>query len=151
MPAKTLSIGVIDGQGGGIGSNIIKRIREDLGENVELIALGTNAMATFQMMKSKANQGCSGENAICQTVIKLDLIVGPLAVIVPNSMMGEITTAIATAIASASADKILLPLRIEGLQLAGYAHQPFPHLIDNLIEQLKEEIKYSKKGVTAYV
>jgi hypothetical protein len=140
MPTDSIVIGVIDGQGGGIGSNIIKRIREEIGEKVELVALGTNAMATYLMMKSKANRGCSGENAICRTVSKLDMIVGALAVIIPNSMMGEITPGIATAVASASAEKILLPLRIDGLKLAGYVSHPFPHLIDNLIEQIKKKI-----------
>lgn len=145
MTTKALVVGVIDGQGGGIGSNIIKRIRGEIGEEVELIALGCNAMATYLMMKSKANRGCSGENAICRTVLDLDIIVGALAVIIPNSMMGEVTPTIATAVASAPAEKFLLPLKIEGLHLAGYTSHPFPHLIDNLIEQLKERIKFRNK------
>jgi hypothetical protein len=140
IPANEIVIGVIDGQGGGIGSNIIKRIRDEIEQGVELVALGTNAMATYLMMKSKANRGCSGENAICRTVLKLDIIVGALAVVIPNSMMGEITPAIADAVATAPAEKILLPLRIDGLRLAGYTSHPFPHLIDNLIEQLKGKL-----------
>lgn len=144
MSKSEIVIGVIDGQGGGIGSNIIKRIREEIGQEVEIVALGTNAMATYLMMKSKANRGCSGENAICRTVLKLDVIVGALAVTIPNSMMGEITPAIATAVASAPAGKILLPLRIDGLKLAGYESHPFPHLIDNLIEQLKKKVESRK-------
>jgi hypothetical protein len=145
MPTDEIIIGVIDGQGGGIGSNIIKRIRDEIGQEVELVALGTNAMATYLMMKSKANRGCSGENAICQTVRKLDIIVAALAVIIPNSMMGEITPAIAAAVASAPAQKILLPLRIDGLRLAGYTSHPFPHLIDDLIEQLKKMLESNKE------
>ena len=144
MPTDGIVIGIIDGQGGGIGSNIIKRIRDEIGQEVELIALGTNAMATYLMMKSKANRGCSGENAICRMVLKLDIIVGALAVIIPNSMMGEITPTIAAAVASAPAKKILLPLRVEGLVLAGYVSHPFPHLIDNLIEQLKLTLQKEK-------
>ena len=65
---KKKTIAVIDGQGGGIGSVIIKRLREALGEEVEVIGLGTNAMATGAMLKAGANKGASGENAIVQTV-----------------------------------------------------------------------------------
>jgi len=144
MPSNEFVIGVIDGQGGGIGSNIIKRIREEIGQEVELVALGTNAMASYLMMKSKANRGCSGENAICRTVLNLDVIVGALAVTIPNTMMGEITPAIATAVASSPAEKILLPLRIDGMKLAGYESHPFPHLIDSLIEQLKKRLERHK-------
>jgi len=61
-------IAVIDGQGGGIGTAIIRRIREMLGEKVEVWALGTNAIATAQMMKARANRGATGENAICHCV-----------------------------------------------------------------------------------
>jgi len=61
---------VIDGQGGGIGSTVIKKINNTYGESVEIIALGTNAIATAQMLKSRANRGASGENAIVQTVKK---------------------------------------------------------------------------------
>ena len=68
------SIAVIDGQGGGIGSVIIKRIREALGEEVEVIGLGTNAMATGAMLKAGANKGASGENAIIHTVATVDMI-----------------------------------------------------------------------------
>ena len=68
MEKKKRTIAVIDGQGGGIGSVIIKRLREALGEEIEVIGLGTNAMATGAMLKAGANKGASGENAIVQTV-----------------------------------------------------------------------------------
>jgi hypothetical protein len=66
-------IGVIDGQGGGIGSTIIKKIKELYGETVDVVALGTNAIATAQMLKAGANRGASGENAIVQTTKSVDL------------------------------------------------------------------------------
>ena len=67
---------VIDGQGGGIGTTLIKYLKEAFGESVELIALGTNAIASAQMLKAGANRGASGENAIVHTVVTADLIVG---------------------------------------------------------------------------
>ncbi len=56
-----MKIGVLDGQGGGIGSTVIKKLREEFGEKVEVIALGTNSMATAQMMKARANKGATGK------------------------------------------------------------------------------------------
>ncbi len=71
---------VVDGQGGGIGANLIKYLREFHGERFELLALGTNVIATTQMMKAGANRGASGENAVIHTVARTDLIIGTLAV-----------------------------------------------------------------------
>ncbi|MCP3898265.1 MAG: DUF3842 family protein, partial [Desulfobacteraceae bacterium] len=90
---------VIDGQGGGIGSVIIRKLKEKFEENIEVIALGTNAIATAQMLKSRANKGASGPNAIVQTVRAVDLIIGPIGIIMPHAMMGEVTKEIAEAIA----------------------------------------------------
>ncbi|RTZ92956.1 MAG: hypothetical protein DSY91_02875, partial [Deltaproteobacteria bacterium] len=95
-----LKIAIIDGQGGGIGSAIIRKIKESYGESVELIALGTNAIATASMMKAKANKGATGENAIVQNVSQVDLIIGPLSILMANSLMGELTPKMAEAIAS---------------------------------------------------
>src|SRR3990170_3883747 len=106
------SIGVIDGQGGGIGSVIIKRLREVFGEEVEVIGLGTNAMATGAMLKAGANKGASGENAIVQTVKTVDILTGPISIVLANSMMGELTPKMVEAIASAPAVKCILPLKM---------------------------------------
>ena len=133
-------IGVIDGQGGGIGSHIIKNLRQELGNEIEIVALGTNAAATTAMMKAKANRGACGENAIIQTVSCLKLILGPLAISIPNSMMGEITPAMAQAICSAPAAKILLPLKIPNLELIGFTPDPLPHLVAALLARVKLHI-----------
>ena len=71
---------VIDGQGGGIGATLIKYIQPRGADQIEVLALGTNAIATAQMMKAGANRGASGENAIVRTVARADLIVGPIAI-----------------------------------------------------------------------
>jgi len=129
---------VIDGQGGGIGSVLIKAIKAALGEKAEVIALGTNAVATAQMMKARANKGASGENAICRTVFSADFIVGPLSIVLAEAMMGEVSPAIAAAVASAPAPKLLLPLTQEPVEIMGVAPEPLPPLVESLIERLKE-------------
>lgn len=88
-----MRIMVVDGQGGGIGGLVIKKIREELGHSLTIYAVGTNAMATAQMMKSGANKGATGEGAVRWAALRSDLIVGPVAIVLPNAMMGEVTPA----------------------------------------------------------
>jgi len=133
-------IAVIDGQGGGIGSVIIKRLREVFGEEVEVIGLGTNAMATGAMLKAGANKGASGENAIVQTVKDVDILTGPVSILLANSMMGELTPKMAEAIASAPALKCILPLKMSEVEIIGAPREPLPHLVDQLIKRIQEII-----------
>jgi hypothetical protein len=140
MEKKKKSVAVIDGQGGGIGSLIIKHLRENLAEEVEIIGLGTNAMATGAMLKAGANKGASGENAIVQTVKTMDVIIGTTGIVLANSMMGELTPKMAEAVASSPATKCLLPLRIPEVEIIGAPKEPLPHLVDQLINRIKEII-----------
>ncbi|UCF74145.1 MAG: DUF3842 family protein [Deltaproteobacteria bacterium] len=132
---------VMDGQGGGIGKAIIKRLRETFGEEVEILALGTNSVATSQMMKAGANRGATGENAIIKTALQTDIIIGPLAIIMANSMMGEVTPGMSEAISSSNALKILIPLTQERVEIVSVSGEPLPHLIDQVIEIIKGENK----------
>jgi hypothetical protein len=138
MEERKKSIAVIDGQGGGIGSVIIRRLREALGEDVEVIGLGTNAMATGAMLKAGANKGASGENAIVQTVRTVDILVGAIGIVLANSMMGELTPRMAEAIASSPAKKCLLPLRTPEVEIVGAPKEPLPHLVDHLVKRIQE-------------
>jgi hypothetical protein len=127
-------IGVIDGQGGGIGSAIIKKLKDVFEENIDITALGTNAIATAQMLKAHANRGASGENAIVQTAPKLDVIIGSIGIIMAHAMMGELTPRMAESIAASPARKLLLPLTQEHIEIVGTSSVPLPHLIEALIQ-----------------
>ncbi len=127
---------VIDGQGGGIGSAVIKRLRAAYGETVDIVALGTNAIATTQMLKARANRGASGENAIVRSAARADIIVGPIGIVLAHAMMGEVTPAMAEAIAASPAHKALIPLSQDNVDVAGVAPLPLPHLIDALIQDI---------------
>ena len=140
MEKKKKSLAVIDGQGGGIGSAIIKRLREAFSEEVEIIGLGTNAMATGAMLKAGANRGASGENAIVQTVKNVDAVIGALSIVLTHSMMGELTPRMAEAVASSPAKKYLIPLKMPEVEIIGAPKEPLPHLIDQLVKQLREMI-----------
>jgi hypothetical protein len=140
MEKRKKSIAVIDGQGGGIGTVIIKRLREAFAEEVEVIGLGTNAMATGAMLKAGANKGASGENAILQTVKTVDIVTGTIGILIANSMMGEVTPKMAEAIASSPAMKCLLPLKIPEVEIIGASKEPLPHLVDQLVRRIEEMI-----------
>jgi hypothetical protein len=129
---------VMDGQGGGIGAEIVKGIRQELGIGFEVLALGTNATATSRMMKAGANKGATGENAIVRTSQKADIIMGPLAVIISNSMMGEVTPRMVDAVCSSNAKKILIPLTQENVRIIGIAGEPLPHLVNQAVKAIKE-------------
>jgi len=140
MEKRKKSIAVIDGQGGGIGTVIIKRVREAFAEEIEVIGLGTNAMATGAMLKAGANKGASGENAIVQTVKIVDIVTGTIGILIANSMMGEVTSKMAEAVGSSPAMKCLLPLRMSEVEIIGASKEPLPHLIDHLIRRIQEII-----------
>ena len=125
---------VIDGQGGGIGSTIVRKVKEAFEERVEVVALGTNALATAQMLKARANRGASGENAIRQTVNRVDVILGPIGIVIAHAMMGEVTPAMAEAVAASAAPKLLLPLSQDNIAVVGGSGLPLPKLVDELID-----------------
>jgi hypothetical protein len=129
---------VMDGQGGGIGAAVIKGIRQTLGVEPEILALGTNSVATSKMMKAGANRGGTGENAILCTSRIADVIIGPLGILMTNSMMGEVTAQMASAVSSSSALKILIPLTQEKVRLVGVSGEPLPHLVNQVVEMVKE-------------
>lgn len=136
-----LRIAVIDGQGGGIGAAIVKRLRDDLQEGVEILALGTNSTATSAMMKARANKGATGENAIVRTSQDVDVITGPISILMANSMLGELTPRMAEAIASSRAEKVVLPITQERLEVIGVSKEPFPHLVEGIAKRIKEMMR----------
>ena len=136
-----ITIAIIDGQGGGIGSHIIEKLQKNLPdvslEKIEIIAVGTNAIATSLMIKAGANKAASGENSIIHVSELADIIIGSWAIIVPNSMLGELTPKMAEAISRSRAKKLLIPLPQQGIELIGVIPEPFPHMIDKLIDRIK--------------
>jgi hypothetical protein len=138
MPIKRVC--VVDGQGGGIGLLLVKSIKEVYKESVEVIALGTNAIATAQMLKAGANKGASGENAICHVLPTADCIIGPISITWANAMLGEITPRMAETVMSSPAIKILLPLSQEAVEIVGGIKEPLPHLVQMAVEKNMKEV-----------
>lgn len=137
MEAKKKIIAVVDGLGGGIGSHIIEKLKGCLSEKIEIIALGTNSIATSNMMKAGAHRGATGENAIVQTVAMVDVIVGSLGIVLAHAMLGEITPKIAEAITKSASEKVLIPMTHCRVEICGVGDQPVGQLIDFLVERVK--------------
>jgi hypothetical protein len=132
---------IIDGMGGGIGVQLIGRLKE-LVDDIDIVALGTNAVATERMMKAGAHRGATGENAIRVSVAQGDFILGPIGIVIINSMLGEITSGMAEAILKAPGQRILLPLQQDHFYLAGLEQVPLAKMTDKAVEIFKERLRF---------
>lgn len=137
---KKYRVLVIDGQGGGIGKSLIEKITRAEIENIDIIAVGTNAMATGGMIKAGARVGATGENAIKVNAEKADVIMGPIAIVIPNSIMGEITKDMSLAIGESDAMKILVPLNRCNVEIPGTTRFSVNELLDFSVEELKKHL-----------
>ena len=137
-----MTIMVIDGVGGGIGAQIVQRLRKEGVHDLSVIALGTNAVATQRMVDAGADRGASGENAIRVSVATADYIMGPIGIVLPNAMMGEITPAIAESVFAARGKKLLLPLNQPHVTIVGMAQKNVNDLISDAIEELHKLITH---------
>ncbi|MBE9506467.1 MAG: DUF3842 family protein [Chloroflexi bacterium] len=134
-------VAVIDGMGGGIGVQIVTQLRQELPLEVEILALGTNAVATQKMMQARASRGASGENAIRVSIGQADFILAPIGAIVPNSLMGEVTPGIAEAIAGAPGRKLLLPINQPHFEIIGIEWKPLTKQILAAINVIRETLE----------
>ncbi|SCG81629.1 hypothetical protein DW1_0008 [Proteiniborus sp. DW1] len=132
-----MKIAVIDGKGGGIGCQIVERLKSLKRDDIEIIVLGANSQATANMLKAGGNDGATGENAIVWMSDKVDIIIGPMAIIAANSMMGEISPKMAVAIASSKAKKLLLPVSKCNFEIIGLEGYQLKQLFDEMIEKVK--------------
>lgn len=104
-----MKIVVIDGQGGKIGALLVGRLKKEA-DSCEVYAIGTNSIATSAMMKAGADFGATGENPVAVNCRDADIVVGPIGIISADSLIGEITPAMAVAVGQSPAQKVLLPI-----------------------------------------
>ncbi len=130
---------VIDGQGGGVGRQLVKSIKEKV-TNVTIIAIGINSIATSVMHKAGADVIATGENAIIVNSKKVDIIVGPIGIILTDALCGEVTNTISDAIATSSAKKVLIPFNNCDTIISGLSNTSINFLIDDTIKKINELI-----------
>lgn len=130
-----MKILVIDGQGGQLGSQIIKAVVAKYPDS-EITAVGTNAVATAAMMKAGAKKVATGENPVIVACRKADVIIGPIGIVIADSLMGEVTPEMAVAVGQSEAARILIPVnKCENL-VAGVKNLTVSALIDDTIAKL---------------
>ena len=130
---------VVDGQGGGAGRQLAAQIKQAF-PDVHLMAVGTNTIATSAMLKGGADSAATGENAVLVAARKADVIVGPLGIVVADSLGGEITPAMAKAIAQSDAKRILLPFNLCENIIVGVADFAMGRLVQQAVEELRKLI-----------
>ena len=136
-----MNIMVIDGQGGRMGKSIVEQMKRNFPED-EILAIGTNSIATAAMLKAGADAGATGENPAIVGCRTADLIIGPLGIVIADSLLGEITPAMTAAIGQSRAKKILLPVNRCQHYVVGCRDLPLGELVRmavELVRQFKEE------------
>jgi len=131
-----MKIAVIDGQGGGVGRSLVAGLKEKLGDSVMIMAFGTNSLATSAMLKAGAHTGATGENAIILNASRVDIIAGPIGIILANGMLGELTPAMARAIGESPSPKVLIPIQKCNISIAGSESMPMQKLIEDAVERI---------------
>ena len=125
----------IDGMGGGLVAQVISQAAGRLPADTELIGLGTNALATAAMLKAGLKRVATGENAVCVTAQTADIIVGPIGIVLPNAMLGEVTPRMAEAVASSRARKLLLPVSQSHFEFIGVENKSIGVLVKEAAEK----------------
>ena len=133
---------VVDGQGGGVGKTVVGELKTALlGLNTTILAAGTNTVATNAMLRAGADAAATGENAVVYNAGRADIIVGSLGIVAANSMMGELSPAMATAISASPAVKVLIPNNKCRLLVSGVADEPIQDRIAKAVQMVKDIVQ----------
>ena len=128
---------VIDGQGGGLGRQLVAAIAAACPE-AELTAVGTNSLAANAMLKAGAARAATGENAVVVNCRHADVIVGPIGIVIADALLGEITPAMAAAVCQSGAKRVLVPINHCENYVVGVPEQPVSQLVATAAQKVKE-------------
>ena len=130
-----MDILIIDGQGGNLGRQLTKRLREALPQ-ADITVVGTNSTATENMLKGGADRAATGENAVVVNARRARIIAGPLGIVIADALLGEVTPAMATAVGSSDAVRVLIPMNRCDTLVAGVAEKPMGELMDDAVGKI---------------
>ena len=130
---------VIDGQGGGLGRQLVAAVKKAVPQAV-VTAIGTNSAATSAMLKAGADRAATGENAVVVNCRSADIIVGPIGIVIADALLGEITPAMAAAVCQSGAKRVLIPVNHCENYIVGVPDQPIGQLVAAAVEKVKELI-----------
>ena len=132
-----MNILVIDAQGGGIGKQVVAAIKQNMPE-MEITAVGTNSAATTAMLKAGADHAATGENAVLVGRRRADVIVGPVGIVIADSLYGEITPAMALAVGQSNARRLLIPVNHCDNFIVGVSDLALGKLIEGVISEIRK-------------
>ena len=139
MKHGDLLVVVVDGQGGGMGRGLVESTKKKW-PKLHVRAVGTNSLATSAMLRAGADDGATGENAVVFNARQADLLLGPIGILTPNGLLGEVSPAMAGAVGASEAVKILLPSQRCSIRLAAGDPQPLQFYLDQALRLLEEEL-----------
>ena len=131
---------LIDGQGGGLGRQLVAAVKAGY-PDVEVLAVGTNSAATGAMLKAGADMAATGENSVEVACRKADVIMGPVGIVIADSMLGEITPRMAAAVGQSQAGRILIPVNMCDNIVVGIADLPMTKKVESAVEALADFMK----------
>lgn len=140
-----MQIVIIDGQGGSLGKSLVEAIKKRF-EHIQVLAIGTNSLATSAMLRSGADGIATGENPVVVAARNADLIVGPLGIITADALHGEITPTMAVAVAQSKAHKILLPISKCNVSVVGRQDLNLTEMIDLALSEIATFLDNQRQG-----
>ena len=132
-----MEILVIDGQGGGLGRQLVAAVKKAVPQAV-VTAIGTNSAATSAMLKAGADRAATGENAVVVGCRRADVILGPIGIVIADALLGEITPAMAAAVCQSPARRVLVPINHCENIVVGVPDQPIGQLVAAAAQKVKE-------------
>lgn len=133
---------IIDGQGGGIGKVLIEQLKQAY-PALHITAVGTNTMATAAMMRAGADAHATGENAVVVCTARAELIAGPVGIVMPNAMLGELSPRMAEAVSTSGAPKVLVPVSKCNTFIAGASDRPLAESVAQTVALIGRFLKES--------
>ena len=130
-----MDILIIDGQGGNLGRQLTRRLKEAL-PGADITAVGTNSTATENMLKGGADRAATGENAVVVNARRAKVIAGPLGIVIADALLGEVTPAMATAVGQRDAVRVLVPMNRCDTLVAGVEEKPMGELIEDAVGRI---------------
>ncbi|MCI8386869.1 MAG: DUF3842 family protein [Clostridiales bacterium] len=140
---KATKILLIDGQGGKIGSALIESLNELAAKEnlkLEITAVGTNSIATANMLKSSPDTAATGENPVIVGCRNADFIAGPIGIVIADSLGGEVTPSMAVAVAQSQATRVLIPVNKCSNIVVGTTGATLAALIREAVEIIRKGI-----------
>lgn len=130
---------MIDAQGGGVGKQLVTAIKQNI-PDAFITAVGTNSAATSAMLKAGANEGATGENAVVVACRKAEIIVGPIGIMIADSMLGEVTPAMAAAVARSDAKRVLIPFNHCDNIIVGISDFSVGKLVQSAVSEIEKMV-----------